>query len=339
MSRLVAPLVVACALSAATEARAAAPDWLERARQFAADKLAQAIDAREPPLQPPQPIEVTYRARRIGSVDLGAPLLELAAFDLDGDDRDELVALTTRELLVFERTSRNQLTVRSRTALPEAPAPIQPRDPVGALSAGPAGAVRARSSTRAAGAVYEWDGERLVAAGEVADFPLCPQLGASLEPGRNYFAGADGAAFYAVRCFTGMVDPEGRRLAASAVLPLAGPLSIRLRIRCPRKDEACREREPRVAQVEGAGVAFAVADIDNDGTPELITSSDAPPGSPDAVRVLTLAGDAPIERYRKELGGGVVGIAGGDLDGDGNADVVVAARAAGSTRIEWWTLN
>lgn len=337
---MIRPLIVACVLSVAAPAAAAAqPGWLERARAFAAEKLDQASDALEPPLVPPQPIAVTYRARRIGTLELGAPLLELIAIDLDGDGRDELVALTTREVLVLQPPARSGVSVRARAPLPAAPASVQPRDPVGALTSGGPGLVRARSSTQAAGAAYAWSDGRLVAGDEIAGFPLCPTLSAELAPGRNYFQGDDGAAFHAVRCFAGMVDATGRRLSASAVLPLEGALSVRLRVRCPRKDQACQELAPQVAQVERVGIAFAVTDLDRDGTPELVASSAAPPGSPDAVRVLSLVPGGAVERYRKEFAGGVAGIASGDLDGDGAAEVLVAVRTAGSTRVDWWTLH
>ncbi|MCG8425347.1 MAG: VCBS repeat-containing protein [Proteobacteria bacterium] len=99
----------------------------------AVELLEAASDANEPPLVPPQPIAVRWRARRISSIDLGAPLLALDSADIDGNGRAELLFLTSRDVFVIEHRGRRSLTVRSRASLPPPPATIGPRDSVGAM--------------------------------------------------------------------------------------------------------------------------------------------------------------------------------------------------------------
>lgn len=136
-----------------------------------AELLGAASDAREPPLVPPTAIPVNWRARRISSVDLGAPLLAVEAADVDGRAPVELIALTTRELLIVQQRGRRTLIVRARAALPAELAVIRPRDPVGSLIVADIDRdgqieIVARSSERARGAIYRFTG------GELAEVSL-----------------------------------------------------------------------------------------------------------------------------------------------------------------------
>src|SRR5262249_37797743 len=70
--------------------------------------------------------------RPVGSTDLGAPLLDRAAADLDGDGKAELVALTPDDVAVIV-LGPDGARMMARAAL-EGPPPVpRPRTPVGAL--------------------------------------------------------------------------------------------------------------------------------------------------------------------------------------------------------------
>ena len=57
-------------------------------------------------------------------------------------------------------------------------------------------------------------------------------------------------------------------------------------------------------------------------------------------RVTVYAGATKLKRtYRRNFVGGVVGIAAGDIDGDGDRDVVAVVRMLGATLVELWSLN
>jgi hypothetical protein len=86
-------------------------------------------------------------------------------------------------------------------------------------------------------------------------------------------------------------------------------------------------------------VAFEIADVDRDGTPELIASSASAPGDTDAVRVIPLGSPAGKAAFKKEFKGGVAGIVVADGDGDGVPEVVAVVRLAGARRVDLWRLD
>jgi hypothetical protein len=93
-------------------------------------------------------------------------------------------------------------------------------------------------------------------------------------------------------------------------------------------------------EYSGIGTAFAVADVDRDGTPELVSSAAGPPGDPDTLRVLSLGDDEKKPRLKKAFtAGGIVGIAVGDFDGNGAPEAVIAVRIVGATRVDLWRLE
>lgn len=178
----------------------AAPDntraqVLERAWADLSNSLKQASMDLAPTIEPPQPVAVRWHARRISSVDLGAPLLALETADLDGDGRAELIALTTRELVIVQRVSRRQLAVLARAPLPSAQPALRPRAPVGALVVANIDGdqtleLLARSSESARAAVFQYRDGGMVENVQFDGFPLCSQTVADLAPGRNYFPAA-----------------------------------------------------------------------------------------------------------------------------------------------------
>lgn len=316
--------------------------------------LDQAIAARVPPLRPPVPVPVTWRARRMGTVDLQAPLLALTAADLDADGTSELVALTTREVLLLRRVDSRRVDIVGRLRLPSGASSMRPRDPVGQLAviAGASGPeVLARASGSARGLALALREGKLAELRGFDGFPVCDLGSATLEGSRNYFAHASTAwhdpkqhppiagDFYAVRCASGMVDAAGRPLEAFAVLATDGTLALRFERRCRDEDAECHANPVFETTLTNVGVAFAVADVDNDGLPEVIAANDQPPGDPDRVSVYTPRGSRWQRIFQHGFSGGIAGIAVGDFDGDGTADVASAVRLVGSDRVDLWSLD
>ncbi|HTJ43128.1 MAG TPA: VCBS repeat-containing protein [Kofleriaceae bacterium] len=322
--------------------------FVMRAYARAVQLLDEAAAARVPPLQPPTPVAVKWKAQRLVSIDLGAPLLDLAAGDLDGDGRAEIVALTTRDVVVLSARGARGLAEIARAALPAEPPAIEPRDPVGTIvvaSGGSAKEIWARSSTAGRGARYALTGADLKEVAPLPSFPMCAPLAGEREragelaPGRDYFGGEGAARVFALRCRGDLVDESGRAMIAIATLGPGGVLEVALRTRCAHGDASC-PAERRV-QVAGAGVAFAIADVDSDGKPEVITSGDGAPGDPDSVSVYSAARAGAVGKpaYKKKFTGGVAGVVAADLDGSGDLEVVAAVRLAGAARVDLWLLN
>lgn len=379
MAALAAALGLAPAMARGQERdRRAALGVMWEAVQKALDA---ASDAREPRLVPPQPVTVRWQARRISSIGLDGPLLGLGAGDLDGDERDELIVLTTTEVVIVEHRGHRRLEVRGRAALPDEPAPIRPRDAVGTLvvsdlDGNGRAEIAARSSEQARGAVYGLGQAGLVELHRLDGFPVCPGVVAELEPGRHYFTvlrmaemmpgpsqaagpgpgqAASGRAgsllarvapeivaqapkrFFSARCQDRLVDATGRELAIMAIAGQDGTLQIWQRPRCQRRDTVCQGQDMVKRAVADAGVAFEIADVDRDGHAEVVMSAPTPPGDPDQVTVVGWKDDKQRRLFSREFSGGVVGLAAGDIDGDGIDDVVAAVRLWGSNRVDIWT--
>ncbi len=321
----------------------------------AQESLNEASAALEPPLVPPTPVKVKWRARRVSSVDLAAPLLAVAAGDLDGDNRAELVALTTREVVLLRVEGKRKLVVVSRAELPDDPPAIRPRDPVGTvvvvdLDGDGVREVLARSSESKEGGAYAWRKSELREIGRFEGFPLGGGVFADLEPGRNYFVSSRARwsseappgmpeQFYSAERRDDLVDPAGRIQWVMGFVTPDGELATRLHTRCRASDgDACPGQSSDVT-IPDVGVAFEVADVNRDGYPEAIVSANGPPGDPDRVTVFTMRGGRPEKLYRRSFGGGVVGLAAADFDGNGDLEVFAAVRLLGSHRVDVWTLN
>ncbi|MCE9576527.1 MAG: VCBS repeat-containing protein [Deltaproteobacteria bacterium] len=299
-----------------------------------------AIAARVPPLRPPVPVTVTWKPQRLASIDLGAPLVELAAADLDGDGRAELIALTTKDVVVLGARGKREIAVLGRAPVPRGAAAIGPRAPVGVIAivrTASGAEVVARVSTAGRGARYHWSGTALTEVGAVAGFPLCTGA-AELAAGRDSF-GDGPTRRYAVRCTDELVDGDGRAMIAEGVLGPNGGLDVALRTRCAAGDAGCPPA--RTIGARGIGVAFAIADVDRDGRPEVIAAADGAPGDPDQVTVYPIpetGGTVGKPLFRRKFTGGVAAIAAADLDGDGTVEVVAAVRLVGAARIDLWFL-
>jgi hypothetical protein len=298
-------------------------------------RIAAAIAARPPVLVPPTPVAVRYKLVRIGSFDLGAPLVALAGADLDGDGTGELYAVTSREVVAIAVRGRKLVELGRVAFAGEAAVPM-PRDVVGTATVEGRELVASVSSW-AKGMRVTWQGKALTATAGDAGFVLCPGERALLAPGRNYF-GTEAAGYYVARCSSGMVAADGTPIRTRSQLSLAGDLAIELE-RCTAHGVGCRPAT-RYAY-GGIGFAFDIADVDRDGTPEVIYSGAGAPGDPDVIKVVTLGDDDKKQAKLKKAftAGGVAGIAVADLDGNRVQDVVAAVRLVGATRVDLWRLE
>ncbi len=332
--------VVAVALGATGGASAEppppGPDSLfhELVRDIRA-RIDAAIVARPPTLVPPKKVDIRWKLAKLGSLDLGAPLVTLAGADLDGDGKGELYAVTTREVIALGMRGR-KLDELGRVAFTGEPALPMPRDVIGSATVD-SGALVVSVSSFATGIRVTWNGKLLAATPSDAGFLLCPGEVAQLVPGRNYF-GDPVNGHYGARCRSGLVEPDGHPIRARAQLSLANRLEITVE-RCATAGLGCQLAARH--EYPAAGAAFDVADIDRDGRPELVYTGAAAPGDPDLIKVVTLGDDEKKHaKLRKSFtAGGVAGVAVSDLDGNGVAEVVAAVRIVGATRVDVWRIQ
>jgi hypothetical protein len=237
-------------------------------------------------------------------LDLGAPILALAAGDLDGDGKAELAAVTPDELVVLD-LDKDAVAVRLRIAL-EGGAPVpRPRQPVGTVVVA-GGEVRARSSEHTDGIVLR-DGKKV---GSPKGYPSCA-----------------GDLLLAEGTMTFVRDREhwlGLVCAGELIAAVDAGGTLRL---------------SRGGQISGVGFAFQIADLDGDGALEAVVSAFRPPGTGDSLSLYRIGADGTrLLRQGAQLGGGVAAIAAGDFDGDGAVDWLAAVGATG-TRYDLWLLD
>jgi hypothetical protein len=321
-----------------TAAPADAGTFFHDLAREAGQRLDDAIAAHAPKVTPPTPIVVHWHAQKLGSIDLGATLVALAAADLDGDGKAELYALTARDVVAIKVHNHTVSEVGRAVYTGELASPAS-RDVVGtAIVDGDA--IAATASGWARGMRVRWRGNQLASELVEPGFLLCPGERAQLAPGRNYFGSGSGAgaagAIFTARCRDDMVDAAGHPLHARAALSTTGQLDIAV--------ERCDANAPCVPigakhELANVGVAFEIADVDRDGTPEVIHAGAGAPGDADAVKVVELGGDPKKPVFRKSWSGGVAAIAVADIDGDGALDVICAVRLVGATRVDLWRLN
>jgi hypothetical protein len=291
-------------------------------------RIAALRTARAP--KPPVPIAIKWRPVKLTpSFELGAPIIALAAADLDGDTKPELYAVTTREVIAFAVTDHHVKEIARVPFAGDAAVPA-PRDPVGAAVVEGKTLV-ASSSAFVHGLRVTWRNKQLVGdAGDIG-IELCAGEHVPLAAGRDYF-GDDKAGYYGVRC-KDVLDPEGKLLRARATLGLTGKLDVAI-ARCD--GDACQRTSD--VTIAKAGTAFELADLDRDGRPEVVFASANAPGEPDDVRVVTLGEDERKTKLKKTFSaGGVAALAVGDFDGA--PAIIAAVRLVGSTRVDLWRLN
>ena len=255
----------------------------------------------------------------------------LAAGDLDGDGKDEVLALTGDFLFVFGADGK-LLVRRELRNVPRSPSPS--REPVGAMAVlpSPARAVFL-SGQHARGQALALEATRaeLREIGPVERAPLgvagASPIWGALVAGQNTFApqiaieGAHALALpRAFTTFSAFTSAEAEGTQMLAVLEDGSGLW-----------RAGVAEDARAVTLSGLGAGSALLDVDGDGYAEVVTSEPDFAPEPEALRVLrapTLgepSDPAASVRFRKELARGrILHVAGASLDGQ-KAQAVIAA--------------
>jgi hypothetical protein len=306
-------------------------DYYQRLAATVKTKLDALVASKAPKIVPPIPIKPSWKVAKVGSIDLGAPLVALTAGELDGDPKSsELYAVTPREVIALGYKA-GKLVELGRVAFTGERAVPEPRDVVGTV------VIEGRELVAAASPWAKelrltWTGKTFAGQPGQPGFLLCPNVRAQLVPGRNHFI----TNTFETRCREDLVDAEGHPLRVRADLSMTGKLAVVV--------EQCRAGAPctQLGKYEypNVGVAFAIADVDRDGTPDVVVSEASAPYSTDSVKVHRLGGVPTQPLFRRLFNGGVAGlvVADGD-DADDIAEVIAAVRLPGSTRVDVWRLD
>lgn len=282
-------------------------------------------------LVPPVPVALKWKLQKLGSLDLGAPLVAITAADLDGDGKAELYLVTSREVIAVGLAGK--LRELGRVAFTGEPAVPASRDVVGtAVVEGMA--VIAGVSAWAKDLRVEWRGKALTAKHGAGGFLVCGDR-LQLATGRNHFREGP-AALYGARCRADLTDAAGAPLRIRGDLSATGVLEVAVAV-CAASGTDCKAAGSY--QYKDVGVAFDIADVDRDGTPEVIISSASAPGDADAVRVIALGSPGNKVTFKKTFNGGIAGVTAADGDGDGIPEVIAIVRLAGATRVDVWRLD
>lgn len=299
----------------------------------------------------PDPVDIQWQRRRIADFDFRSPVLAAAFADLEPGGAEELVILTTDELVVL-RGVATRPEVAARLALPESlgRSTAPPRDPLGAIvverpDPRHGGSVlRIRSSANRLGA--ELPARLPLAVAKTFEgIPLCGEQRLTIAPGRNLLAApASGdpsvaglpPLFHAARCGRPFYGASGALRRARAVVDTAASLALEV-YACGAEASACDEL--LWASEAQAGTAFSVTDLDRDGYPELVAAGDTTPGSADRITIWEARPDGLREELAVDLKLGVAAVAIGQADGDPELEVVTLQRRFRSTSFEVWLWN
>jgi hypothetical protein len=244
-----------------------------------------------------------------------------------------MYAVTAREVVAIALRGGRPVEL-GRVAFTGDRATPAPRDPIGTAVV-ENGELVAAVSTWSRDLRVAWKGTSLVGVPGVPGFLVCPGERVAAVTGRNYFL-VGGKPAYGVRCAT-LVDREGTPLRVRAALAIAGKLAVDVQRCAPGAAPACQPAGS--FEYKDVGVAFELADVDRDGTPEVILSGAGAPGDADAVKVMRLVADDKKAVYRKAFNGGVASLVAVDGDGDGVTEVIAAVRFAGAMRVDLWRLD
>lgn len=249
----------------------------------------------------------------------------LTAADLDGDRKAELLALTEDELLIYSAEGK-LLARRDTHALPPSPTPC--REPYGFVSVlqNPL-RIRYQVSRRKGGELLAYERGALRPLPSTDELPILEAgrtaFFATLQPGTTT---AQSQVSFSGEAPVLLAGGPWTTLSAFA-LPSAGAFLLAV---APDGNALVTSGPGREAKVGGLGSGSALADVDGDGFPELVsTSAEFAPATdeltiyplpqastPDALSKIRFR--APIQKGR------ALAVTGADVDGDGAQEVAVA---------------
>ncbi len=268
----------------------------------------------------------------------GRGYVAMAAADLDGDGRTELVLARPGTVDVVRLGSTARGTPRAvavGSATPaDLPAPAwRPRRPIGAAVAAGRAVVVVRTSEHGAPFEVRMTDGAVVAArasGPCADeaYPLSDGCAVPVT-GRDWFqdglVGRSGepapspapSGFYA-RVARPIPVPDGSTRAVEAVVTPRGRLAVRI------------DEHPGGAV--GYGAALGMTDLEDDGLAELLVSSGAPVGTPDRLSLLRVRADGAVIAVwsSEEMEGAVLVAGAADLDDDGREELIAIEEPPGA---------
>lgn len=292
--------------------------------------LAAALDADAPaialaaPSSAPAPGAGALELIGAAFATLPAPSAALATGDLDGDGKAEVAALTDEELILF--SPQGQVLGRwPHRHLPPSPSPC--REPFGAVALlqNPP-RVAFTSARRAAGEALAFDrrgGLRSLGTFEGAILGRSgdAEVRGMLQPGLNSFAPE-------------LVFGPKQTVRAPAAFTTAsffgGPERAWSLWVYPDGRATLMEGGEERAALTGLGAGSALADLDGDGRPELVTSSAQHLADPDELRVRSIGAAESTALWKgSALRGSVLQIAPADLDGDQAPELVLGVWLPG----------
>jgi len=268
--------------------------------------------------RPPRPLDPGRVAvRRLARIP--GQVLALAVGD-PGDGTTAILAVTASEALLLSPWGE----VVARRAL-DASARKPVRAPAATAAIGDFGGGRLALAVAGEpdGEVLALRDRRLEPVGPLAAAPLCAGGAGRLF---GAFLAGEGAL---ADVLAPAVDPaarprSARALAAASAAPGAGRIAFGILSADGRLELLGADLAPAAPALERVGAGFALADLDGDGTPEVVASAFAP-GGEDRIRILEPGAPAPLAQVSPPVQGPILAGAGGDLTGDGIDDAVLAA--------------